>query len=199
MTCNETGKWDFGTFHCNGKLVRHLPASSVDLGINNLDLMSVDNRKTSRMKPQFLTCDFSAIFVWIFMQQNPLVMIFLFLIKYPYLILTSAYALTGANNTTKREYFKINILVGTTMYTHDCTCTSTGRTPLSLTSILVVREQTWFTLLYLFGKIERRWLKVKLSPRDRKLLQDVTILDQNGTPITFVGHAEIKRRVMMSG
>ena len=48
-----------------------------------------------------------------------------------------AYVLAGANNMTKRE-FKINILVRTTMYTHDCACASTGRTPLSLTLSLGV-------------------------------------------------------------
>ena len=36
---------------------------------------------------------------------------------------------------TKREYFK-NILVCTSIYTHDGACACTGRTPLSLTLIL---------------------------------------------------------------
>ena len=35
-----------------------------------------------------------------------------------------------------RIFFKINILVGTSMYTHDRACACTERTPLSLTLIL---------------------------------------------------------------
>ena len=37
------------------------------------------------------------------------IMVYFYCVKY--LILTSAYVLAGANNTTKREYFKINIHV----------------------------------------------------------------------------------------
>ena len=38
--------------------------------------------------------------------------------------------------TTNKNIFKINILVGTSMYTHDRACACTGRNPLSLTLIL---------------------------------------------------------------
>ena len=39
-------------------------------------------------------------------------------------------------STTNENILKINILIGTSMYTHDRACACTGRTPLSLTLIL---------------------------------------------------------------
>ena len=65
-------------------------------------------------------------------------------VKYPYLILTSAYVLAGAymDDQTRILFLKTNILVGTSMYAHDCACAYTGITPISLTFNLVVRECT---------------------------------------------------------
>ena len=84
------------------------------------------------------------------------------------------------------------------MHTRDYACASTGRTLLSLTSILVVREQTLFVYIAEFvWRIRRRWLKVRSSPKDRKLLQDVAILHLNETPTIIVGRAEKRRRGMM--
>ena len=66
--------------------------------------------------------------------------------------------------------FKINILVRTTMYTHDCAWTSTGRTLLSLTSILVVREQTLFVYIDEFvWKYRRKIAESQIKSKGQKI------------------------------
>ena len=55
------------------------------------------------------------------------------------------------DDQTRIFCFKINILVGTSMYAHDCTWACIGRTPLSLTLILGVNT------LYCKPKILKMW------------------------------------------
>ena len=118
-------------------------------------------------------------------------------VKYPYLILTSAFALAGANTTTKREYLKRNILFGTSMNTHDRACALIGN-PFNPHFNFGCQGANIVCLLCCIRlENSKRWLKARLKRKDRGLLRVVAILLLNGTPIIFAGLVETKRREMM--